>query len=310
MSEHITHIAVYEDAVRVIRHTKKNFPPAFHEALDEAYDSGLLCCGARGNHLYAIPILEKARDLYGKPEYTPELREQLAGALGWLLHRAADIQMKPIFRQIDGLENPILFQDECQMYHDAVSYQEVYQGGKVSTETPLELVDTSVLSHRMEKNPASKKLNIDSFENLMAHYYVAEIANTCLFTSSLDDVDEYANKIVEYSQDLYEDLRMYIRAYENPEPFKHHGYITSWNIYDPNDELILFVRYVQKHGKAHPDIDVDEALATADNQCNYARALKRGLDYITGMSDFFNRKISRDELVRICEIWKPVTEFI
>lgn len=302
MSEHITHIAVYEDAVRVINHTKKNIPKAFHEALEEAYDSGLLCCGARGNHLYAIPILEKSRELYGTPEYNQEIREQLAGAIGWLLHRAADIQMKPIFRKIDELGNPVLYSDECEMYHDAVSYREVYRGGKLSTETPVELVDTSVLSHRMEKNPASQKLNIEFFENLMAHYFVAEIAGNCLFTKTLDNVDEYTNKLVEYSLDLYEDLRMYIRAWENPEPFKYHGYITNWDIYNPQDELIQFVRYVQEHGKAHPEIDVDEALAKAGNQCNYARALKRGLDYIAGMSDFFNRKISREELVRVCEI--------
>ena len=62
MSEHITHVAVYED-VRLIKAAKDEFPEIFIESLDAAYDSGLACSGTRGNHLYAIPIIESYKNI-------------------------------------------------------------------------------------------------------------------------------------------------------------------------------------------------------------------------------------------------------
>ena len=44
MSEHITHIAVYDDTVRLIRYTEK-FTTAFTESLIKEYDSGFFTSG-------------------------------------------------------------------------------------------------------------------------------------------------------------------------------------------------------------------------------------------------------------------------
>lgn len=302
MSEHITHIAVFEDCVRILKYSGDKITKAFHEALENAYDSGLLCCGARGNHLYAIPILEKNRELYGTEDYKQKHAEQVAGAIGWLLHRASDMQMKPIFKDVDKLGNPALSSSECQMYHDAVTYREVYHGGKMSTESPYELVDESVLSHQMSANPAAQHLNMGYFENLMTHNYLSQIANNSVFTEEFNDVDEYVGKLIDYSLDLYEDLRVYVRAYQNPEPFKQQAYIANFNIYNPEDELIQFVRYVQENGKPHPDINLDDALIKAETQSNYAQALKLGIDYTLALSEFFDKKISEDETKTRCRI--------
>ena len=302
MSEHITHIAVYEDCVRIMKHTAKRFTNAFHESLVVGYDCGMFCSGSRGNHLYAIPILEKNRGLYGTSKFDQNAKEQVAGAIGWLAHRASDLEMKPMFKKITELNNPMLVDQEGTMYHDAVTFKEVYQGGKVSTKSPYELVDESILSHQMESNPASKRVAIDYFENLMAHYYVAQIVDQCVFTNKLEDVNEFAEKLVDYSQDLYEDLRMYIRAYENPEPFKMQGYIHNFNIYDPDDSLIQFVRYEQENGKAHPSIKIEDALNDAHNQSHYAKALKMGYDFIGALSDYFDKKITKEEVIKLCRI--------
>jgi hypothetical protein len=51
MSEHITHVAVYEDCTRIFKHSKEKFTRAFHESLEAAYDAGMFCSGSRGNHL-------------------------------------------------------------------------------------------------------------------------------------------------------------------------------------------------------------------------------------------------------------------
>lgn len=302
MSEHITHIAVYEDFTSIIKFSKKRFTEAFHEAMETAHDCGLICSGSRGNHLYAIPILEKNRELYGTVNYGQIEIEQVAGAIGWLTHRAADLEMKPIFKKITALENPMLVENESQMYHDAVTFKEVFKGGEISTRSPYEWIEDSLLAHRLETNFASKHFEIDFFENLMSHYYVAQMANQCLFTESMENVNEYADKLVDYSHDLYEDLRMYIRAYNNPEPFKMQGYIHNFNIYNPEDELIRYVRYVREHDKAPSEIHLESAIELAKEQSHYSRALVRCLDYVQALSDFFEKKISRDEVIKRCEI--------
>jgi len=302
MSEHITHIAVYEDCTRIVKHAEFNFTSAFREALEKAYDSGIICTGSRGNHLYAIPILEQTREIYGNAEFSQEHYEQIAGAIGWLIHRASDLQMKPLFAQVDELENPVLYSDECQMYHDAVSYKEVYKGGALNTKSEFEYVDESLLSPGMQTNPAAASFNIDRFENLLAHYNVSEILRQCKFTKKLEDVNDFTDKMVEYSLDLYEDLRMYIRAYNEPEPFKFQGYINDFNIYNREDDLIRFARYVQDHQVPPPGINLEEALLKADEQSHYSRALKRGYEYIITLSEFFDKKISRKEVIKRCEI--------
>lgn len=302
MSEHITHIAVYEDCVRIMKASGSRFTPAFHEALEDAYDSGMICCGARGNHIYAIPIIEKNREIYGTSKYTQKEKEQLAGAIGWLLHRASDLEMKPLFQKVTDLENPVLREEECEMYHDALTFGKVYQGGKTNTKSPYEFMDESVLAEQMNTNKASEKVDLDYFEKLMAHYYVAEWVKQCNFTGNLQDVNEFADKLVEYSQDLYEDLRIYIRAFNNPEAIKMQGYIHNFNIYNENDALIQYVRYVQENEKPHPKIDIEKALDEAQNQSHYARALKRGYDYVVALSDFFGKKISKEEAIKLCEI--------
>ncbi len=302
MSEHITHIAVYEDSVRIIKAAETRFNPAFIDALNSAYDSGMVCCGSRGNHIYAVPIIEKNRELYGTSRYGKKEMEQIAGAIGWLLHRASDLEMKPMFKKITELENPILQEEECEMYHDAVTFKNVYQGGKSNTKSAYEYFDESLLAHQMETNEASKHVEMDHFEYLMTHNFVSQWVGLCMFTKQMDDVNQFAEKLVDYSQDLYEDLRVYIRAFNNPEPYKIQGYINNFNIYDENDALIRFVRYVQENEKPHPDINLDEALKKVENQSHYAKALKRGYEYVGALSDFFDKKISKEETIKRCEI--------
>ena len=271
MSEHITHIAVYEDTVRIIKNNSSRFTPAITEALNGAYDSGMVCCGARGNHVYAVPIIEKNRELYGNSEYGRKEMEQVAGAIGWLLHRASDLEMKPMFQKVDQLASPVLGEEECEMYHDAVSFKNVYKGGKRNTESPYEYVDESLLAHQMETNKASKHMGMDYFEYLIAHNLVVQWVELCVFAQEMDDVNVFAEKLVDYSQDLYEDLRVYIRAFNNPEPYKIQGYINNFNIYNENDALIRYVRHVQENEEPHPDIDLKIALEDRIRLCRGAK---------------------------------------
>jgi hypothetical protein len=189
------------------------------------------------------------------------------------------------------------------MYHDAISYKEVYQGGKLNTLSPHEYIDETLLSREMEGNPASQHVPLGFMESLFTHYFMAKMVNQARFVEELDDVNAFTEKLIDQSQDLYEDLRLYTRAYKNPGPFKLQAFIHNLNFYNENDELLQFVRHVQEHGKPHPAINLQEALEKAKGQSQYARALKRSYDFTRAASDFFNAKISKDEVYDAVEIF-------
>lgn len=119
MSEHITHIAVYEDCSRMILNSKR-FCEAFRTCIKNQYDSGIFASGSRGNHLWAVPILEKYRDGWKNGERGEDVQQQIAGAIGWLTHRASDLQMKPLWRGMKE-KDPNFNDSEMQIYHDAVT---------------------------------------------------------------------------------------------------------------------------------------------------------------------------------------------
>ncbi len=216
MSEHITHVAVYEDTARLIKHTNGQFTKAFHDLLQAAYDSGLFCSGARGNHLYAVPILEKIRELHKQGKFGGLQKEQVAGAIGWLTHRAADLQMKPLFRQLEEENHPLLPDNECQMYHDALSYKEVYKGGRLNTLSPHEYIDETLLSRDMEANPASQHVPLRFMEGLFTHCFLAGMLGQARFVEDVDDINDYTEKIINQSQDLYEACFFYHLYYKRP----------------------------------------------------------------------------------------------
>jgi hypothetical protein len=305
MSEHITHIAVYEDCASIVKHSGTRFTKAFHHALDEAFDTGLFCSGARGNHLYAVPILEQNRTVYKQGKASSEIMEQIAGAIGWLTHRAADLQMKPVFDLVENLNNPLLVRDESQMYHDAVTFRHVFSGGNKSSRSEHSLLTPATLANKMHPAKASGHIHTERVENIFTHYLMLELLNTNVFIHQKADIERFAEKIIDQSQDLYEDLRIYIRAFESPEPFKQQGYITNFNIYNENDSLIQFVRYAQESDKPHPTIKLDDAIEKAQSQSHYAQALKKGYDFLSAASSFFDEKLEKSALYDILESFHP-----
>ena len=289
MSEHITHVAVYEDCVRLIKADRENFPKIFTQSVEECHDSGLFCSGSRGNHLYAIPIIEKYKNR--KPEsFNKREKEQIAGAIGWLTHRASDLQMKPVFHD-----------NECEMYHDAVMFKEVYQGGALSSESQYEKFSPATLAHGMKGNPAADYVNVPLTENVFTHYFLSELARLQHFVNELDDVNEYCDLLIQNSQNLYEDLRIYIDAFQTPDYHKLMYYIHNFNVYDEEDALIKIVRDIQINDKFPTPERLQKALNTADQQSQYAQAVKKGYDYLMGAGKFYADELSKSQVYDIIE---------
>ena len=123
MSENITHTAVTDDLSRLARHSPTICDPfklVLEEHLRDRPPAGVTRSGGK----FVPPLLEEYRAAWPGHETGDWLPEKLAFVLGWLFHRAADLQMKPIFHATDSACT--LDPTDCSVYHDVFLFREVY----------------------------------------------------------------------------------------------------------------------------------------------------------------------------------------
>ena len=299
MSEHLTHIAVYEDSARIILNTER-FCDAFRKCIENHYDAGIITSGSRGNHLFAIPILEQYKDHWDEVIKDPDSCTRIAGALGWITHRAADLQMKPTWREKTA-KDPSFPDSEMQVYHDAVTYAEVYSGGAVSTGSPFELITPHTLEDRMASQPLARYLDVQKVEELVTFLYQKDFVELHQFHKNCGDVGKWMDDLVEYHQEYTEDLRSYIEAFNNPDPEKMETYVYSINYFNSKDPLIRWVRGIQ-HGEDVSGIDLDQALENAKTQSQYAQALLKAYVFLSAANEFFMNRMDKDKVIEILDI--------
>ncbi len=299
MSEHITHIAVYEDSVRMMKLIPEQLPSAFLESVNKSYDAGLFCSGSRGNHLFAVPILKTMRGRWQKDQ-SEKVTQQIAGAIGWITHRAADLIGKPVYARIADEGNPKFYNKGCRIYHDVVVMQKVYQGGVVSTESPYEYISPSTFEAELESTPGADKLPIRHVEGLFSHHWMKEFVGLASFTDAPEEADmlTYIDKLIGQSQELKEDLPLYIRSYQEPDPQAMQKYIYENNFYEEEDPIIRAVRSIQMNGEPDPSIDVNEALEQAQEQSLYAQSLRLSYDFLLAAAEFWREEIDEPTVIK------------
>lgn len=299
MSEHLTHIAVYEDCARLILNTDK-FCEAFRTCIRNQYDSGLTTSGTRGNHLYAVPILAAYKDQWEQAAGDASVQQQMAGAIGWITHRAADLQMKPTWRaKVE--EDPDFPDSEMQIYHDSVTFREVYAGGDLSTGSVNEQLSRHTLEKGMASHPAAKLLDVSRVEELVTYLYQKEFVELHSFHDSREDIHQWLNDFIEYHQEYTEDLRRYIEAFQQPDPAKMESYVYGINYYNPEDPLLRWVRGVQK-GADVSSIDLDRALELAASQSQYAQAVRKGFIFTHAASEYFMDRLDKEIMYDTLEL--------
>lgn len=299
MSEHITHIAVYEDSARIILNTSR-FCNAFRQSIENNYDAGMITSGSRGNHLFAIPILESYKDQWDAVKADPDTCTQIAGALGWITHRAADLQMKPTWRSKTAMD-PSFPDSEMQLYHDSVTFREVYSGGATSTESEYELITPHTFEGRMDSQASARYLDVQKVEELVTFLYQKDFVELHQFHKKHVDVGKWMDDFVEYHQEFVEDLQRFIEAYNNPDPKKMEIYVYGINYYDPEDPLIRWVRGLQ-YGEDVSGIDLDQALELAKTQSHYAQALLKAYDFLSAANEYFMNRMEKDKVIEILGI--------
>lgn len=295
MSENITHTAITDDCVGLALHSP-TICDAFKECLGEHLEIARLSGSTRGGDRSTASLLARFRDAWPERTEGDMLPEKLAFVLGWLCHRAADRQMKPIFRATDaGDAAP---PRDCSIHHDVFLLREIYAGGEREPYSPA----TAEIG--MQSLPAAQALDVDQIEDLLRAILQRALIGLHTFIPDRDDVEGWMERLFAMRQRFYIDIRHYAEVFANPDADKMKRFIHDVNFYDGADAIIRLARSLQ-HGSADETIDLAEAVEGAASQSQYAQALRKGYLYIQAASDYFERQLDEDTLRDRLDIGKP-----
>jgi len=289
MSENLTHTAVTDDCVRLALHSPSICEP-FKLALRDHLEIARLGGVTRWGDRHSTDLLARYREAW-PPGHDDALAPKLAFVLGWLCHRAADRQMKPVFRRTDP-DCPCKPTD-CSVYHDVFVFHEVYRSGSEEPYSP-----------RMLAAPPAPELE-EEFRILMQrallgmHTFVPEEGKP-----ASGDVDVWLGRLLELRQRFYVDTARYAEAAANPDPDKVRRFLDEPNFYDPDDAIIRVARSIQR-GRADEGIGLDDALREAGAASQYAQAVGKAYGYIRAASEFFMGRLDRETLQEDLDIGKP-----
>lgn len=151
MSDMLTHWAVFDDSLRLMRGDTSIAEP-FHQACEREAQIARLGALTRGGGTWMHPLLEIAREQWDDPDAHPLIDRRLAWVVGGISHQACDTVAKALLSKHAGSEwnlthevlqrNPDVKGREgevepdrvqlCSAYYDAHVFRKVYLDGKES----------------------------------------------------------------------------------------------------------------------------------------------------------------------------------
>ncbi len=299
MSEQITHIAFFDDIANLISHHPE-INPLFAKSINAYPDHGIVATGSRGNHIHAVPLLEKAKDLDGENKM-----KHISVSLGWIMHRAIDLVTKPVSldKHPDLLTDPRFSSDEGEIYHDAVTFKEVFGSGEAKPVFSALLLIPLLLSNDFSKDDLNKFIYTEKLEELLALGFTAENFGLNYKVSPPKTTEGSVEEFTSGYQEFSERLDTYVEAYHRPNAEKEALYLNHFNFYDLDDEIIQLTKDSRSdkiEGKA-----LVQALEKAKDQSVYSKGLAKAFYMISNASLFFEGNISKDALHDAIENFHP-----
>lgn len=302
MSEHIAHIAVFEDTARLLEHAPDT-PSAVRMVLERHYDAALSGTSSSGSgrpgihRRVTMPLLDELRANADTLADDPALARKLAFLIGWVAHTGADttLDVRDNYRAagftLDTGEETAttdeqrargLSETEKQVYDDAFLFRTVYDGGRRSTRSPHEPLHPAVLESDMASHPGSAHVDVAAVEPLVGAFRQNGLIELQSLYGSEEAVegeglDAWLDNFFGRRQEYMEVFSNYVRAFREPDPEKLRYYIHEFGLYDATDPLIALARSLQTGGDI-ADVDLHRALAAAPEQSLYAQALARAYE--------------------------------
>lgn len=294
MSEKVTHTAVMDDCFRLAL-ASGELCTAFGEAMEAHWSFARLGSGTRAGDRHSVRLLSALRERWSGRTPGDNLEAKLAFVLGWLCHRAADRQMKPVFRQVEP--NATQKPTECSVYHDAFLFREVYARDSAHTYTH------ATFEADLTSLPAAEMLDVAQVRELFHTLLQQSLVEIHTFDPDEAHIERWLDGLAGLQQRFYVDVERYARAVAEPEPGKVRQFITETNFYDAHDPIVAAASVLRRR-EAIPVTKVSEAIR-ADAGSHYARALRMGCGYLVAASEFFVHDIDADELRDRLDIGRP-----
>jgi hypothetical protein len=304
MSEQISHIAFFDDIVRLIP-GKKGISPEFEEAVRNFPDHGVIATSARGNHLYAVPMIEKAKSQKNDVTKRNENLKLISGAIGWLSHRAIDLVMKPISikRNQSEANSPRISGDEGEIYQDAVSYKEIFESGRAKPVFRTIKITPSLLSDDFSNHPLKTTFYTEDLEELIGASVTSDMLGVYYELKTPNNADEARKFFTSGYQEYSEQFQTYVNAYTYPDSARTKVYLDDKNYYNPSDALIRLTK--KSKSISLKSGEVDSAIQDNPEASKYEEALRKALYFLTESSKFYLDELEKAALYDAVENFHP-----
>jgi hypothetical protein len=295
LSENITHTGIVDDCARLAGRWDAICAP-FRLCFREHLEFARLGAVTRAGDTHNPRLLGLLRDRWPEKGDEPLTQHKLAFVLGWMGHRAADRQMKPVFRSADP-DCPRKPTD-CSVYHDAFVLREVYGGGSGDPYSPF------VVARQPSGHPAAGAVPVEALEDLFGVIWQRAMIRMHTFSPDNDNVEVWLERLFEERGRLYVDIHRYTEALLEPDPDKVRRFIEDVDFYDADDAIIRIARGLQR-GEDVKGGAIGDAVAASARQSHYAQAVGKAMGYLQAASDYFERKLDEDTLNERLDIGKP-----
>jgi len=269
-----------------------NVCDTFKEVTKRYKDFARLGAITRSGDKFTVQLLTKFRDEWDDQTAKRKTGQKLTFVLGWLAHRAADRQMKPVFRELDGdcQKSP----RDCSVYHDAFIFHEVFAIGKNEPYSP------ATFETDMASLAVAEYVDVEGVEDFFRALLQRALIDLHTFIPDRENIEDWLEGLFEKQQRFYVDLDRYAKAIYDPDPDMMRRFIEEGNFYSHDDKIIQVARRLQRGEEVSGD-EVREA-GDSDVISHYALAIKKGFGYLRAASEFFVGDMSPEILTERLDI--------
>lgn len=287
MSENVTHTAVVEDCLNLML-ASDQICAAFKQAgrvYSQFFQFGSV---TRSGDKFTVSLLEKYRDRWEADSDNGKLGYKLAFVLGWLCHRAADRQMKVVFREAEP--ESLAFPTDCSIYHDAFIYNRLYK----DHEDTLYRYRNAHFENGMESLPAAAHVKTAEAARAFRFQWQRFLLQMQTFITQTEPLDAWLDKLHARHQEQIIGLERYAEAVLSPDPLKVERFITDTQFYREEDPVLRLCERLRAGERPSPQ-EVEAAVA-AEATSQYAQAVVTGFGYLRSASAFFEGRIDQETL--------------
>ncbi len=296
MSENITHIASLDDIYHLMRFSDDICEPMKQSGLTHWRFSHFGSI-TRSGDAFTAQLLAKYRSAWADRKPEDKIEQKLAFVMGWLCHRAADREMKPVFHELDPKDKrktPGL--SDVSIYNDAFIFKQYYAGRNHPE------VKEALFERGMESLQAANFTDVEATKELFRVILQNNLMEIHTFIPDKGDIEGWLDRLFVLQQKFTVDLERYAKAVNDPDPDLWHRYIVEVNFYQADEPLLALVNRIRQGGTATAE-EVRDAIAQ-DTQSHYARILQTGYKYLVVASRFFTGAMPESELMEQLDVGK------